>query len=82
MGGFTVETLAVTGKWVPKDGVHLLQTELSAALETFAARLQGMRSRIRAWPSGRVVAEVPPAALYVSPQDVYSGVGALRKLGA
>lgn len=80
MPGYTVETLAITGKWVPKDGVHKLQSLLSAALETFEARLAGMRSRIVEWPNGTVVATIPPRAVYVSPRDVYSGIGALRKL--
>jgi hypothetical protein len=81
MPGFTVETLAITGQWVPKDGVHKLQTLLSAGVETFEARLKGQRSRIRVWPTGEVVAEVPPRSLYVGPRDIYGRFGALRKLG-
>lgn len=59
-GGYIVETLAITGKWVPKDGVHKLQSLLSASVETFEARLNRQWSRITQWPSGKVVTLVPP----------------------
>jgi len=80
MPGYTVETLAVSGKWVPKDGSHRLLTLFRAAMETFEARLQGQRSRITHWPTGVVVVEIPPAAVYVSGNDMYRLTAALRKL--
>ena len=79
MPGYTVETLAITGKWVPKDGIHKLQSLFSAAVETFEARLLGQRSRIVEWPKGLVVVTVPPRAIYVSPQEVYGYVRAAIK---
>lgn len=64
MPGYTVETLAVTGKWVPKDGRFTLQTLFSAAVDSFAARLTNQRSRIVTWPEGKIVANNPPRQLY------------------
>lgn len=82
MPSYTVDCFNYDGKWSPKDGVHKLQTFLSAAVETFEARLQGKRSRIVIWPNGDTLVTVPPAALYVSPQNVYGQLGALRKLAS
>jgi len=82
MPGYTVETLAIDGKWLPKDGVHKLQSLSSAALETFEARLNNKRSRISEWPSGKVIATIPPRAVNVTAQDVYRMVPVIRKLRA
>ena len=80
MAGYTVEVLTIDGKWAPKDAQHRLQSLASAALDTFAARLENVRSRIREWPSGAVIAEVRPKAVHVSMQDVYRTLPAIRKL--
>lgn len=80
MPGYTVETLAITGKWVPKDGKHILHSLFRAGVETFEARLKGQRSRIVSWPTGRVVVTVPPRAIHVSAQDVHRMTPAIRKL--
>lgn len=82
MAGYTVEIFdGPMGpmRWRPKDGVTKLQSLFRASVETFEARLRGFRSRIRQWPGGDVVAEVPAKALYVSPQDVYRKMPAIRK---
>lgn len=80
MGGFTVECLNIDGRWSPKDAEFKLQSLFSAAVDTFAARLSGKRSRIQEWPSGRVVAEVPPRAVHVTPRDIWRITPALNKL--
>lgn len=60
MPGYVVHVLAINGRWVPKDGQHRLLSLFAAAVETFEARLKGMRSRIVQWPDGTVEVEVPP----------------------
>lgn len=65
---FIVETLAITGKWVPKDGEYRLHSMFSASVETFAAKLSGMRSRIvRRESSGKssrdIVVECEPMVI-------------------
>jgi len=59
---YEVQTLAISGKWVPKDGVFQLYRLAEAAVETFEAMLQGVASRIVLWQSGRVVCTVPGRA--------------------
>lgn len=57
---FTVETLAITGQFVPQNGEHVVLSFHEASVASFAARLIGQVSRIVAWPTGEVVAIVPP----------------------
>jgi len=61
MPGYTVECLNIDGRWSPKDAEFKLQSLFAAAVDSFAARLSGRRSRIQEWPSGFIVAEVSPA---------------------
>lgn len=63
MPGYTVETLTIDGKWVPKDGVFQYVSYQQAAVETFEAKLKGMWSRIVEWPKGRVAETIPPRGL-------------------
>jgi hypothetical protein len=80
MPGFVVQTLAITGKWVPQDGEHRLLSLFGASVNSFAARLKNQRSRIVEWPSGAVVAEMPPRGVHVTPRDIWRMTPALRKL--
>lgn len=56
---YLVETLAISGHWVPNNGEYRLLTFFEAAVESYAARLQGMRTRI-VKDTGDVVVESPP----------------------
>jgi len=80
MPGYTVEVLTINGKWVPKDGIFKLQSLASAALDTFAARLDKQRSKIREWPSGKLVVEAPPRAVHILPTDIHRMIPVVRKL--
>ena len=80
MSGYTVETLAVSGKWVPFAGCHRIRSLFAASVDTFEARLIGQRSRIVEWPIGKVVVEVPPLAVHVSNVDQWRLTPVLRKL--
>ena len=51
---FTVETAAITGKFVPLNGEFRLFTFFEAAVETFACRLKGVTSRIVNYDTGTV----------------------------